>query len=350
MDNAGRERPPTLEDVARRAGVSRQTISRVINDKGEVAETTRQRVHSAILELGYQPNSLARSLATRKSPVLGLVVPDITQPFYPQIARGVEDGAFAAGYSVFLCHTAGSPDRERQALERLGGQRVGGVIVCNSRLEDEILAAAVRAYPVVLVNREVPDLEGTVIWTGYEPGGRLATGHLLELGRRRIAYLGLDYPNQIDEVKAAGYRGALEGAGIPERPELRRRVANTFQGGYEAMALLAAEGVTVDAVFAFNDLMAIGAMRWALSHGWRVPEDLAVVGFGGSDLAAMVTPALSTIAVPLYWIGLTAVQEILNLIEGKGRARRRVDVRPELIVRGSSVMEQQPAALRGASA
>lgn len=350
MANAGRERPPTLEDVARRAGVSRQTISRVINGKGDVAEDTRRRVRSAIRELGYQPNSLARSLATRRSAVLGLVVPDITQPFYPQIARGVEDGAFAAGYSVFLCHTAGSPDRERRALERLGGQRVGGVIDCNSRLDDETLAAAVRAFPVVLVNREVPDLEGTVIWTGYEPGGRLATEHLLALGRRRIAYLGLNYANHIDEAKGAGYRVALEDAGMPAPSELRRRVANTFQGGYEAMALMAAEGVVVDAIFAFNDLMAIGAMRWALSHGRRVPEDLAVVGFGGSDVAVMVTPALSTIAVPLYWIGLTAVQEILNLIEGKGRARQRVDVQPELIVRGSSVTEQQPAALRGAPA
>ncbi|HET9016588.1 MAG TPA: LacI family DNA-binding transcriptional regulator [Thermomicrobiaceae bacterium] len=345
-----RERPPTLEDVARRAGVSRQTISRVINGKGEVAAATRERVLAAVLELGYQPNSLARSLATRKSPVLGLVVPDITQPFYPQIARAVEDAAFAAGYSVFLCDTAGSPDRERWALERLGGQRVGGVIICNSRLDDATLAAAVRAFPVVLVNRELPDLDGTVIWSGYELGGEMATAHLLGLGRRRIAYLGLNYPNHIDELKGQGYAQALVEVGLEPLPELHRRVGNTFQGGYEAMALLAAEEVTVDAIFAFNDVMAIGAMRWALSHGQRVPEDVAVVGFGGSEVAAMVTPALSTIAVPLYFIGLTAVQEILNLIEGKGRARRRVEVQPELIVRGSSVTEGQPAALAGAPA
>lgn len=340
MPNGKGNRPPTLEDVARRANVSRQTISRVINEKGEVSEATRQRVLVAIRELSFQPNSLARSLATNRSPVIGLVVPDITQPFYPEIARGVEDGADEAGYSVFLCHTAGSPERERRALERLRGHRVGGVIICNSRLDDDTLSqAVVGAFPVVLVNREVPNVKGTVIWPGYDTGGVLATEHLIALGRHRIAYLGLNYENRVDRDKFSGYRAALERVGIPLDPRLIQRVANTFQGGYDAMAALVNQGIAVDGVFAFNDLMAIGAMRYAATHGIGVPDEVALVGFGGSNVASMVTPALSTIAVPLYSIGLTAVQEILDLIAGKDEEHRHVNVQPELLVRGSSVVE-----------
>src|SRR5436305_3928440 len=149
---------PTLDDVARRANVSRQTISRVINGKGEIRESTRQRVLEAIRELGYQPNTHARSLASNKSSNIALVVPDIALPFYPEIARGVEDGAYRAGYSVFLCHTAHDPERELQALERLRGHRIAGAIICNPRLDDETLERTLAGgFPVVLVNRELPN-------------------------------------------------------------------------------------------------------------------------------------------------------------------------------------------------
>lgn len=338
----GRSRPPTLDDVAELANVSRQTISRVVNNKGEIREATRQRVLAAIEELGYQPNSLARSLATNRSLAIGLVVPNISQPFYPEIARGVEDGAQAAGYSVFLCHAAGSAERELQALERLRGHRVAGVILCNSRLDDATLERAVRGFsPIVLVGREVPNVPGTVIWPGYDRSGEAATRHLIELGRRQIAYLGLDnIYNNVDREKFRGYRTALERAGRAFDPDLVTRTASSFQGGYDAMATLAERGQAVDGIFAFNDLMAIGAMRYCATRGIAVPEDVAVVGFGGTDVASMVTPALSTIAVPLYSIGTTAIQELLDLIGGAGHERRHVHAQPELLIRGSSVPEE----------
>jgi len=335
-----RRRPPTLDDVAQHANVSRQTISRVINNKGEIRESTRQRVLVAIQELGYQPNTLARALASNKSADIGIVVPDIAQPFYPEIARGVEDGAYQAGYSVFLCHTARDPAREKQALERLRGHRVAGAIICNSRLDDETLECAlVGGFPVVLVNRELPNSHATVIWPGYDTGGAMATEHLIALGRRQIAYLGFDIDMKADNDRRQGYRAAHERAGIPGDPTRMRRAPNTFRGGYDAMESLVHQRIAVDGLFASTDVMAIGAMRYAATHSISIPEDIAVIGFGGSDIAAMITPALSTIVVPLYTIGVTAVQELLALINGKGEEKRQVYSEPTVLVRESSCAE-----------
>lgn len=336
----------TLNDVARVANVSRQTVSRVINNTGEVRLETRQRVMAAILDLDYRPNTLARSLVTNRSFVIGLVLPNISQPYYPEIARGVEDRAYEAGYSVFLCHTAGSATRELQALEKLRGHRVDGVIICNSRLDTPTLSrAASGVSPVVLVNREVADVRGTVIWTGYDTGAALAVEHLLSLGRRRIAYIGLDYENNVDEAKFRGYEATLGLAGMEIDPRLIVRGPNSFQGGYDASAKIQASHGDVDAIFAFNDLIAIGAMRFALTHDIDVPNGLAIVGFGGSDLASMVTPDLTTISVPLYSIGITATQELLLLIEGFGEEHRQVNVEPEILIRGSSAPADSTAML-----
>ena len=189
---------------------------------------------------------------------------------------------------------------------------------------------------VVLVNRVLPHVSGTVIWPGYDRGGFLAVEHLIATGRRRIAYLGLEEADQADDDKLRGYRQALAHAAIPFDPMLVRRGPRTFQGGFDAMAALVGEHIPVDGLFAFNDLMAIGAMRYAALHRIAVPAELAVVGFGGSDVASMVTPALSTIIVPLYGIGTTAVQELLDLIQQGGQEQRQVRSEPQLAVRGSS--------------
>jgi LacI family transcriptional regulator len=332
----------TLNDVARLSNVSRQTVSRVINNKDAVSPETEQRVRAAIRELDYRPNSLARSLVTNRSHVIGLVVPNISQPYYPEIARGVEDGAYEADYSVFLSHTAGDAKRELQALERLRGHRVDGVIICNSRLDDETLSQSAAALsPAVLVNRQLANVSGTVIWTGYDTGSELAVEHLHAVGRRRIAYVGLDYVNNVDAAKFLGYRTGLERTGIPFDSSIVVRGPNSFQGGYAAMEAIHSAALCVDAIFASNDLIAIGAMRYALTHGIDVPDEVAFVGFGGSEVASMVTPDLTTISVPLYSIGVTAVQELLQLIVGTGEQHRQLNIKPEILIRGSSVANQR---------
>jgi LacI family transcriptional regulator len=340
-------RPPTLHDVAARANVSKQTISRVINNKGEVSELTRQRVLEAIRELGYHPNSLARSLVTSRTLVIGLALPNIDHPFFPQIARGVEDAASEHGYSVFLCNAAGSPERELQALERLRGHRVAGVISFNSRLTDESIERAVgNAFPVMLINRELPDTRGVVIWPGYERGGYLATRHLVEIGRRRIAYLGLAYDSNVDADKFRGLQAALHEAGLSLAPERVIRTSSRqgmgfhdlAQGGYDALGRAMADGVALDAIFASNDLSAVGALRCMTSSGMRIPEDVAVIGFGGSNVSGIVTPTLSTVSMPLHAMGETAFRALLDRITHEEHAPRLVEVEPALIIRESSAV------------
>jgi LacI family transcriptional regulator len=332
-------KPATLRDVARRANVSIQTISRVINNKSEVSPATRQRVLEAIGELGYQPNTLARSLVTSTSQVIGLVLPDISLGFYPVIARGVEDGAHALGYSVFLSNADGNPEREIEALDRLRGHRVAGVILCNSKLDERTLARMARGpAPVVLINRQIPDVSSTVIWTGYYPGGVLACEHLVASGRTKIAYLGIDAESFFNVEKFNAFRDVLTAAGLPiDERRIVECEGATFRHGVSGLAELIARGVEFDALFAFNDNLAIGAMHEAKKHGLRVPDDVAIIGFGGSDIAAMVTPALSTISVPLYDIGLSAVQELLRLISGGNQEHREVHNEPRLVVRDSTV-------------
>ncbi len=332
------QRPPTLDDVARYANVSRQTISRVINNKGEVSEATRQRVLATIATLGYRPNMLARSLVTRRSLDIGLVISDAPQPPYDaELVRGVEDEADRAGYNVFLCNAAGDPVRELRALERLRGQRIAGAILCAPRLDDEALRATVTSgFPVVLVHRELAGVPGTVVWPGYGVGGRLATEHLLALGRRKIAYAGLPYERLHDRDKLHGYQAAHCQAGVPFDASLVVETSRNLRGGYEALAKLARHRRAVDALFACNDLVAIGALRYAATHGIAVPDDIAIVGFGGLAIAAMMTPTLSTVVVPLYSIGVTAMQELLELIAGQGRQLRHVHAEPRLCVRESS--------------
>lgn len=336
----GSTRPPTVREVAKHANVSRQTVSRVINNSTSVSPQTRNRVLTSIRLLGYEPNTLAQSLATRKSQVIGLVLPDITQPFYPRIALGVEDMARKSGYSVFLCHTSGNTALETESLERLRRHRVAGVVNCNSRLDNAALKKATgNLAPMVLVNSEATDSFGSVIWSEYDHGAWLAVQHLLSIGRKQIAYIGVSPENHIDQTRIRGYRKALNDAGVQVSPDLMTHGPNTLRGGYEAVATLRSQRTDIDAAFVFNDLMALGVMRYALTHDIDVPQQLAIVGFGGMEISAVTTPGLTTIAVPLYALGVTAVLELIKLMEGHEGHHIQIDTEPKLIVRGSTVAD-----------
>ncbi|HUG15431.1 MAG TPA: LacI family DNA-binding transcriptional regulator [Thermomicrobiales bacterium] len=337
---------PTLNDVAVRANLSKQTVSRVINNKGEVADDTRARVLEVIREIGYYPNTLARSLVTSKTNVIGLSLPNIDQPFFPQIARGVEDTAYENDFSVFLCNASGDPERELRAIERLRGHRVDGVISFNSRLTDETIERAIgNMFPIVMINRELPGVRGTVIWPGYEEGARLAVEHLLVIGRRRVTYLGLDAGSNVDADKYRGYERALEQAGIAVDPDRVTRVSKVVGRGFNELASAGEEtivrlmeaGVRFDGIFASNDLPGIGAMRHLIDAGVAVPDDVAIVGFGGANVTGFVTPGLTTVEMPLYEMGRSAFHVLFDRINGAEQDARLVDVTPSLIVRGSSV-------------
>jgi LacI family transcriptional regulator, galactose operon repressor len=327
----------TIADVARAASVSSMTVSRVINDKGDVSPDTRQRVWEVIERLGYRPSGIARGLATRRTGTLGLVVPDVANPFFAGVARGVEHGAYAEGYNVFLCNTEEDPQRELAVLRSLEEKRVDGLLLCSSRLDDaELQAVVTRHAAVVLVNRRLAGDGVHSVLIDDESGGRLATQHLLQAGRHAVGFLAGPTVSHSGRERAAGYRAALDLMRIPSDPGWLRNCFPTVEGGHEAAHELLAAHPELTALFCYNDLVAVGALQACAELSRQVPGDVAVVGYDDIPLAALVTPPLTTCHVPRFELGAQAVRLLLNQIEGCPDNCDEIVLRPELVVRAST--------------
>lgn len=324
----------TIADVAREAGVSRQTVSRVLNEKGEIRASTRESVMRVIERLGYSPSGIARSLATNKTLTVGLVVPDITNPFFPEIARGVEDVARERGYEMFLCNSVEDPEREESVLRALEDKRVDGTIICSSRLPDERLFPRLRNQrAAVLVNRLAPpELAGTVRVEDAE-GTVQAVDHLLDGGRSTIGFLCGPPNSHSARERARGFKTALSGDGLDET--LMRPCTPNPEGGYEAARELLSVHPDIDGLVCYNDLVAVGAMRACAEVGSTVPDDVAVVGCDDIMVASLLSPALTTLRVPKYEIGASAATMLLDRISGR-RRESEVVLHPELVVRESA--------------
>jgi LacI family transcriptional regulator len=326
----------TIADVAREAGVSSQTVSRVINNKGELKPETRRSVIEVIERLGYRPSSIARSLATKRTHTLGLSVPDIDNPFWPGIARGIEDVAWQHGYHVFLCNTTEDPKREEAVLQLLEGKRVDGVIVAGSRLPDERLLPLIEKHSaVVLVNRVIAGGAAGSVRVDAAYGATLAINHLLARQRRCIAHLAGPPASQNSQGHINGYTCALQAAGYPVDQELIRPGPPYREDGLQAAKALLAARPDVDALYCYNDLVAIGAMQACAELGLRVPEDIAVVGYDDILLAGLVTPALTTLRISKYNVGAAAARMLFERISGQVH-ESEVVMRPELVIRASA--------------
>lgn len=329
----------TMADVAREVGVSLMTVSRVVNDKEDVSPTTRQRVLDAIERLGYRPSGIARSLATRRTGTLGLVVPDVANPFFSDVARGVEQVAYAEGYNVFLCNTEEDPQRELAVLESLEEKRVDGLVLCSSRLDDDELRTALAFHSAaVLINRRLEDdgcRVGAVLVDDVL-GGRQATQHLLDRGHQLIGFLTGPSGSRSGRCRVQGYRAALLAAALPYDPALTRNCSPVVEGGREVTCALLAVHPELTALLCYNDLVAVGALRACADLGRRVPDDVAVVGFDDIPLAALVTPPLTTCRAPRYELGLQAMHLLLDQIVGRPGKCEEIVLRPELVVRASA--------------
>lgn len=315
------------------------TVSRVVNDKGPVSVDTRQRVLDAIQRLGYRPSGIARGLATRHTGTLGLVVPDVANPFFAEVARGVEQVAYAEGYNVFLCNTDEDPDRELDVLGSLEEKRVDGIVLCSSRLDNDDLGMAVASHPsVVLVNRRADGLiqHGAAVLVDDVMGGRLATGHLVSRGHRAIGFLAGPLGSRSGHGRLDGYRAAMAAAGLAVDPGWVLHGTPVAEGGRDAALALLAAHPALSALLCYNDLVAVGALRACADLGRRVPEDVAVVGFDDIPLAALVTPALTTCRIPRHALGVRAVRLLLAQVRGEPLDRQEVVLEPELVIRASA--------------
>ena len=329
----------TMADVAHEVGVSMMTVSRVINHKGDVSEVTRRRVLEAIERLDYCPSGIARGLATRRTGTLGLVVPDVANPFFAEVARGVEHVAYAEGYNVFLCNTDEDPERELAVLNSLEEKRVDGLVLCSSRLESEDLRLVVDSHPaVVLVNRRLNGAGEQVraVLVDDVLGGRLTAGHLVSRGHRAIGLLAGPEGSRSGRCRLQGYQAILAEAGLKLDAGWVQSCAPMADAGCAAARALLDAHPELTALLCYNDLVAVGVLRAAAELGRGVPQDLAVVGFDDIALAALVTPPLTTCRVPRHELGVRAVKLLLDQIRGESAGSEEIVLQPELVVRESA--------------
>jgi LacI family transcriptional regulator len=341
--------PITLKELAMRANVHASTISRVANnDPGlRIAAATRERIEALLRETGYQPNGIARGLKTRQTTVLAVVIPDVTNPFFAALFRGVEDAAAPRGFNVLLCNTDGLPERQRSHLQTLEARRVDGVIVASSYLKDPSVQELRRQKrPYVLVNRFSDDGEDPFVGSDDLLGGQLATEHLIELGHTRIGHLAGKPVVSTGVLRRRGYLAAHAHAGLAADPSLIVEAGYTEEGGAAAARRLLSLADPPTAVFAVTDMVALGAAGVARQMGLRIPEDLAVVGYNDIPLASRVSPGLTTMRVPIHEFGSVAVRLLFEQFGSADPARRRIRFTPDLIVRDSTARGSGAGSLR----
>jgi DNA-binding LacI/PurR family transcriptional regulator len=330
----------SLKDIARRAGVSVATVSNVVNGYRPVGDATRQLVLQAIDELGYSPNVTARHLRRGRSGIIALAIPELTNPYFAELAEATIRAAGELGYTVLLDHTEGDRDKEFAISQGLRAQVIDGLILSPTSLDRADVLARTNATPMVLIGERVYDVPYDHVAIDNVAASEAATRHLLELGRRRIGFVGAqaDVSRQPAQLRVLGYQHALQAAGLPYDPAL---VVITKQfgrrDGADGLRRLRELAEPPDAVFAYNDLIAIGVLRAAADLGLAVPDDLAVAGFDDIEEGRYSNPALTTISPDKESIGRTAVASLIRRLEGDHAVDpREVQVPFELVIREST--------------
>jgi DNA-binding LacI/PurR family transcriptional regulator len=331
--------PTTIKDIARRARVSHSTVSRALRDDRAIPGSTAARIKRLAARMGYVPSAAARSLKTSHSRALGVVVTNIADPFLGEVVRGIEDAIQRAGYSLFLAASFHDSQREESVLRALAEHRVDGAIICSSQVDQAHLRALERfGVPIVLVNNQVAGDFAHSISHDDVAGGQAVTRHLIELGHRRIAYLGNAGGGQANLDRSAGYQAALAKAGAPAPDDWRLAVAagRPAEGAAGAEAFLRLDPRPT-ALVCFNDMLAVGALQRLKQARLRVPADVSLTGFDDVFVAEYADPPLTTFVQPKYQLGRDAAELMLGLLAGGRPARPYArSIRGELVVRAST--------------
>ncbi len=332
----------TIQDVAKRATVSISTVSRVLNNNDTVAEDLRERVLQAISELGYEPDRAAQRLRSRKSDVLGLIVADIQNPHFVSVIQGVQDAAYRNGMNIILCDTDESPGRFSENVHVLQAESVAGLIVVPtpSGNADALRSIQKDNVPVVVLDRAVDGVAIDTVMADNTAGAQAAVKHLIDLGRRRIAGIFPDV--QTGDERRDGYVQAHLDAGLGQpAKELILTGSYRSKGSYE-VALNLFRNQDVDAVFTATNFVTLGVIRAIRELGIAVPQDIALVGFDDMPWADELFIPYTAIAQPTYQIGQTAVELLIDRINNRDRAPRRVKMPVELIIRASCGAQGPP--------
>lgn len=328
---------PTIYDIAKLAGVSTATVSKVFNQTGRIGEKTRQRVLDISKELNYQPSVVASALTGKRTYTLGLLVPDLANPFFAEIARHAEDRANKLGYNVVICNTDNNETKEMKYVQLLRQKSVDGIIIATGVTNDDIMNELEKhRVPISLIARDRSRFSTSSVLVDDYAGGYRATQHLIGLGHQRIAIIAENLKIASNEERIRGYRKALEDAGIDNEDDLVHESDFTVEGGRQAANRMLKHHHPPSAIFACNDLLAIGVLQAAKEKNVAVPEQLSVVGFDNTILAQITTPALTTMAQPIQAMGYRVVDLIAAEINESNAAKQRIVLMPELIIRQST--------------
>jgi LacI family transcriptional regulator len=334
-----------IKDVAELADVSITTVSHVINQTRYVSDELTERVKKAMEELDYHPNSLARGLRSGKTKTIGLVIPDISNQFFAEISRKIEDKGFEHGYSVILCNTDDDPQKEKSYIDVLIDKKVEGIIFISAGAESNNLEKTIEFnIPIVVVDRDIKEINSDIVLVDNSIGGFEATRYLIGLGHRRIACIAGPSPITPSAQRIAGYKRALQEAGIPVDTSLIIPGDFRYESGDKAMRELLSLPQPPTAVFACNDMMALGAIQAVNNQGMKIPDDISVIGFDNIPFSQTVYPTLTTIAQPLLEMADLAIDLLIdkikilrqrNRVSGEKLGYKRIVLETKLIKRNS---------------
>ena len=330
----------TIREVAERVGVHPSTVSRVLNPttRGRITPEIVAKVTAAANDLGYTPNQAARGLRTNRTRTIGVLIPDITNPLFPPIIRGIEDALGESGYSAIIGNTDNLAVRETEAVSTMRARQVDGLVLATARRDDPIVSQCVAdGLPLVLVNRTA-DADGvSSIVNDDALGIALAVGHLKDLGHTKIAHIAGPLALSTGEARQRSFLEALQKEGLsPADCPVAETNAFSEDEGLRTAAELFAKGPSFTAIVAANDLIALGAYEAIADIGLRCPEDISVTGFNDMPFVDRLSPPLTTIRIPHYELGREAARRLVELIETPDSSARATTLRPELIVRGST--------------
>lgn len=328
---------PTIREVAEHAQVSVTTVSHVINNTRFVSEAVRERVQHAMRELGYRPNSLARSLRRGETRTLGLVLPDSANPYFAEMARAVENAAFAQGYSVIISNTDDDPAKEMHYVAVLTAKQVDGIIfIATGETGNSLTQLSRSGPPVVLVDRNLHEVQLDSVLADNQHGGYLAGKYLIESGCRRLACIAGPSSVTPSAQRVTGFRQALEEAGLDCRQEWILRGDFHPSSGYDAALQLLTGRDLPDGIFACNDLMAIGALRAIVERGYKIPQDVSLVGYDDIELASFASPPLTTIVQPKAEMAAGALRLLLERINNSDHPTQSLVLPTRLVQRQST--------------
>jgi len=322
-----------MHQIARAAAVSLGTVSHVINGTATVREPLRHRVLAAVKSLGYEPNELSRGLRLNRTNIIGVIIPDITNPFFPGVVRGIEDVAYKDSYRLVLCNTDNDPNKEALCLGQLKSFLPAGILLIPA--PDSTISANISGPPVVCVDRRPDGWKGDIVTVANRDGAYKAARHLIEMGHRQIGVISgpSHLTNAVERVR--GFRQALDDAGISIGPEYIQEAQFDRNSGYTSTIRLLQLLPRPTAIFATNDLMAMGALLAIRDAKLVCPKDVSVISFDGLDVTELTDPAMTTVYQPGYQLGYSAARLLLERIDGSDAPAKEIELETELRVRHS---------------